>query len=84
MCDCKISVKEQAELRHILAHMIYAIRANAEGHHAEAQYEVDQIEGLVFWEDDEAMTKHIEGIKYGCKEETTEMLDEELQGQEKL
>ena len=65
----KISVKEQAELRHILAHMIYAIRANAEGHHAEAMYEVDQIEGLVFWDDDESMTKHIEGIKYGLQQE---------------
>jgi len=83
----KISVKEQAELRHILAHIIYAIRANAEGHHAEAQYEVDQIEGLVFWDDDEAMTKHIEGIQYGkvqqAEEETNET-EEELQGKEEL
>ena len=77
MCNCKISVKEQAELRHILAHMIYAIRANAEGHHAEARYEVDQIEGLVFWDDDEAMTKHIEAINYGGSEEKEVVQDEE-------
>ena len=58
--------------------MIYASRANAEGHHAEAMYEVDQIEGLVFWDDDEAMTKHTEDIKYGLHQEE----GKELQGQE--
>lgn len=83
MCNCKISVKSQAELRHILAHLIYAIRANAEGHHAEAMYEVDQIEGLVFWEDDEAMAKHIEAIDYGgVKEMRSEKEREKLQGKE--
>lgn len=73
----KISVKEQAELRHILAHIIYAIRANADGHAAEAHYEVDQIEGLVFWDSDEDMTKMLEKMQYGKMQQEEE--GEELQ-----
>lgn len=69
MCDCKISIKEQAELRHVLAHIVYAIKALAEGNDNEAIYEVDQVEGLIFWEDDESMTKHLEAINYGKSKE---------------
>jgi hypothetical protein len=69
-----INIKEEPELRHALAHITYAIRALAEGNKAVAVYELDQIESLVFWEDDEHMTKHIEGINYGKEESSTEKM----------
>lgn len=57
----KINIKEHPELRHALAHMFYAIRSLVEGHPAEADFELDSVEGLVFWEDDDHMTRAIEG-----------------------
>ena len=74
----QINVKEHPELRHVLTHISYAIRALAEGKTSEAIYELDQVEGLIMWESDEAMSAHIESINYGKPE------DEELQRQEEL
>lgn len=73
-----INIKEHPELRHALAHMHYAIAALAKGNLAEAQYELDSIESLIFWESDEAMAGHLKSIGYGqpTDEEST---DEKLQ-----
>ena len=48
-----IVIKADPELRHVLSHMILALRALAEGHPRVAQYELQQIEGLVFFESDD-------------------------------
>jgi len=58
----KISIKEHPELRHALAHIYYAIEALAKGSKAEAIYELESIEALVFWEDDEHMTRFVENL----------------------
>jgi len=73
-----ISIKEHAELRHALAHMYYAIQALAEGHAAEALYELKSIEGLVFWDSDEAMTAFCEAQHEKLQRQ------KELQGQEEV
>ena len=43
---------EYAELRHVLAHLIYSIEAHLAGCPTTAQYELDSIKELVFWSDD--------------------------------
>lgn len=52
--------------------MCYAIDAVARGARKEARYELDSIEALIFWEDDDHMTRSIEmksckGKKKNCK-----------------
>ena len=61
-----MSIKEDSELRHVLSHIINAIRANAEGNHAQALYEIDAVEGLVMWDTEEQMNEYIVSIDYGC------------------
>ncbi len=51
-----ISIKLEPELRHTLAHMIYAIEALANGEPAEARYELEEIKGLVFWDSEGGQT----------------------------
>lgn len=55
-----MNIKEEPELRHALAHIYYAIEALSNGHAAEALYELKSIEGLVFWDSDDDMTKYTE------------------------
>jgi len=76
-----LSIKDEPELRHALAHMYYAIEALSKGHKKEAAYELRSIEALIFWEDDEHMTAHIEGK---ANEEVQQAKEEKLQGQEEL
>jgi len=52
-----ISLKREAELRHALAHLYYAIEALAKGAKGEAIYELKSVEGLIFWDDDDDMTR---------------------------
>ncbi len=49
----QIVLKEHPELRHFLAHVIDAIRANAGGRPLSALEHCASIESLVLWEDDE-------------------------------
>lgn len=79
--DETMSIKDEPELRHALAHMYYAIEALSKGHKKEAAYELKSIEALIFWEDDEHMTAHIEGK---ANEEMQQAEKEKLQGQEVL
>ena len=51
-----LSIKMEPELRHALAHMIYAIDALAKGEVEEAKFEIESIRGLVFWDSDEGQT----------------------------
>lgn len=67
----KINIKDHPELRHALAHIYYAIEAVSQGNCKEARYELESIEGLIFWEDDEHMTRHLEGKKHASKKEST-------------
>jgi len=81
-----LSIKMEPELRHVLAHMIYAIEALVNGDTAEAQYEVESIKGLVFWDSDRGQTADAEEW-LERNENGEEMHKEELQEegrQEKL
>lgn len=87
-----ISVKENPELRHIFAHLQYAIdflieglTESAKGNVVKARmlangadYEMRSIEGLYMWDDDDQFLEEVS--KYGCKEETKLQEEEELQG----
>ena len=59
----EINIKDHPELRHALAHMVYSMRALIEGKASEAEYEIQQMEGMVFWEDDEHMSKYVKKLK---------------------
>ena len=82
--DDIISIKDEPELRHALAHMYYAIEALSKGNKREALYELKSIESLIFWEDDEHMTAYVESNngKMHSKEEKELQGKEELQGQD--
>ena len=72
-----ISIKMEPELRHVLAHIIYAIEANAKGEPAEALYELSQIKGLVFWDTDSGQT-------VDAREWARSILEDEDDGREEL
>jgi len=76
----QISIKMEPELRHVLAHMSYAIEALAKGNLGEAQYEIESIKGLVFWDNDEAMAADAEALFGGGEEDGG--TNKELQGEE--
>ena len=59
------SIKSNAELRHVLSHLSLAISAIAKGNPNEAVYELEQIEGLLFFETDEEMSAYLRSIDYG-------------------
>lgn len=78
------SVKMNPELRHVLAHMIYAIDCLVAGNTAEAAYELESIRGLVFWDSDKGQTADAEEWKDRTdeddgEEDHQEELQEELQ-----
>ena len=77
----EISVKEHPELRHVLAHLYYAIEALSSGHSGEALYELRSIEGLVFWDTDERMT---EFSRRFYREKLQGQRKEKLQGQKEI
>ncbi len=86
-----VSVREEPELRHVFAHMLYAIRALAGGHVRVAEYEVAQVEGLVMWDDDsdEAVERWLaakEERDAGEAQGRQEVVqgEEELSGEEEL
>ena len=51
-----LSIKMEPELRHVLAHMTYAIESLVKGEHAEAQYEIEEIKSAIFWDSDGGQT----------------------------
>lgn len=60
-----LSVKSEPELRHVLAHLWYALEAMCRGKCGEALYELKSVEGLIFFEDDESMTRAAEALYAG-------------------
>ena len=70
-----MSIKEDSELRHVLAHIMMAIKASAEGNHKTALYELDAVEGLIMWDTDEQMNDYLEDIDYGLHAKNEEDKD---------
>jgi len=77
--DGQLDIKANPELRHVLAHIIYAIEALCEDPPCRraAMHEIDSIKELVFWGDSSYQAIESDLRKRGYP-------DEELQGQEEL
>ena len=75
-----IDVKYEPELRHVLAHIIYAIQALNENCPLVAQQELDCIKELVFWADDSNEAIECDLRERALKQNGTQ--EEERQGQE--
>jgi len=52
-----MSIKEQPELRHVLAHLALAMDSLANGHPKDALYELENIHGLIFFASDEEQVR---------------------------
>ncbi len=63
-----MTIKEDAEVQHVLGHMWLALEHLAQGDQAAARYELDAIEGLIFFDDPEARVAFLERIDYGKAE----------------
>ena len=59
--DRGITIKREAELRHVLSHVINAIEHLAEGAPESALHELESITGLVFWETSAEMRGYLDG-----------------------
>ena len=91
-----LSLKMEPELRHALAHILYAIDSLAKGVEsiakdaglkpsadlAEAQYELDSIRGLVFWDSDAGQTADAAEWRRRQLESQEENHGEEVQHQD--
>lgn len=60
-----MSIKEDAELQHVLGHLWLAIEHAARGEGNAALYELDSIEGLIFFNDPEDRVAYLERLNYG-------------------
>lgn len=71
-----VVIKQNAELRHTLAHLFNAIECLIDGNTAAAQYELDEIRGLIFVEDGEPWPPENdlgeEGWEEGLQEEVAQ------------
>ena len=63
-----MTIKADPELQHVLGHLVNAIRYTSQGDHEAARYELDSIEGLVFFDTDEAFVGHARGLEHGNEE----------------
>jgi hypothetical protein len=63
-----VSIKEDAELQHVLGHLWLAIDHAARGEGNAALYELDSIEGLIFFNDSEDRVAYLERLNYGKAE----------------
>ncbi len=84
-----LDIKSEAELRHVLVHFSYAIRALADGCPRLALYELDSVAEMFLWADDSNEAIEADLAKRGVRdeEEGKEGLQgqrEELQGKEEL
>jgi hypothetical protein len=64
----KLIIKEKPELRHVLSHIMLAIQALSNDNKEEALYELESIEGLVFFGTDLSQTAIAQEV-YNAKEE---------------
>lgn len=78
-----IDIKDEPELRHVLAHIFYAIEALKAGCPLATQFELDGVKELVFWGDDsyEAIEADLQRREKLREEEDGQ---EELSGQKEL
>lgn len=65
------TIKHDAELRHVLSHVIRAIEHLAHGSTDAALHELESIDGLVFFESEEEMRAFLEGDYDGEGQEKT-------------
>ncbi len=56
-----MSIKDDAELAHVLGHLWNAIDHAITGENDAAAYELDAIKGLIFFEDEEARANYLKG-----------------------
>lgn len=63
-----MSIKEDAELQHVLGHFWLALEHLARGEDTAALYELDSIEGLIFFDDADDRVAFLERIDYGKAE----------------
>ncbi len=78
----KISIKKNPELRHALAHMYYAIECLTRGKLDAALFELESIEGLIFWDDDRDMERSLEGYIDNQESDDGEVHEEKEQQDE--
>ena len=60
----EITIKNHPELRHVFAHLALAMDSLANGHPADAMYELQSIHGLIFFDSDEEQVRVAER-RYG-------------------
>ncbi len=58
-----MTIKADPELQHVLGHLSNAIRYTSQGDNEAARYELDSIEGLIFYDTDEAFVGHARGLE---------------------
>lgn len=63
-----MSIKEDAELQHVLGHLWLAIEHAARGEGNATLYELDSIEGLIFFDDPDDRVAYLERLNYGKAE----------------
>jgi hypothetical protein len=64
-----MSIKDDSELQHALAHIWNAIDHVAKGEKAAALYELDSVEGLIFFNNEAERLEHLERLNYGEEKE---------------
>ena len=71
-----MTIKEDSELQHVLAHLWLALDHLARGETKATLYELDSIAGLIFFDDDAQRVDYLEAVNYG--EEATTKTPEPL------
>ena len=77
-----IVLKDEPEPRHVIAHLIEAITAVANGNAAGAVYELASIEGLVLFDGDQDFKEYIDGLQRSKQGVTPEAAEQEEEDQE--
>jgi hypothetical protein len=62
-----ITIKKDSELQHVLAHLWNAVNYAAKGQPEAAEYELDSIAGLIFFDSDEEFVGFTRGDDNGEK-----------------
>lgn len=60
-------IKSEPEIQHVLAHFALAILALTKGNRCEAIYELNSVDGLVFFREGEVMRMAKKGKKKRCR-----------------
>lgn len=79
-------IKQHSEIQHALAHFWIAIDYLLKGEVEAARYELDSIEGLIFFDDEQDRLKQLKGDHHGSKSlqgSTTETQQDQVEAQAK-